>query len=66
MVPGGEIFPILSLRFRITDVRTGTIHITDEPRITRVYSGAGSGRTEFRNQVRERDRKCVITWHRQH
>ncbi|KAK9243143.1 hypothetical protein V1506DRAFT_555613 [Lipomyces tetrasporus] len=30
----------------------------EEASITRVYSGAGSGRTEkFRNQVRERDRK---------
>ncbi|KAK9328559.1 HNH endonuclease-domain-containing protein [Lipomyces starkeyi] len=60
--PGGDIFLILSLRFRSTDVESGTIHITDEPCITRVYSGAGSGRTEqFRNQVRKRDRKCVIT-----
>ncbi|KAK9350370.1 hypothetical protein V1523DRAFT_420090 [Lipomyces doorenjongii] len=40
----------------------GTISITDEPCITRVYSGADSlTTTEFLNQVRERDRKCVIT-----
>ncbi|KAK9490200.1 hypothetical protein V1508DRAFT_285246 [Lipomyces doorenjongii] len=40
----------------------GIICITDELSIVRLYSSQESGRTEkFRNRVRERDRKCVIT-----
>ncbi|KAK9349703.1 HNH endonuclease-domain-containing protein [Lipomyces doorenjongii] len=40
----------------------GMITFTDEPCITRVYSRTRSGRNEtFRNEVRERDGKCVIT-----
>ncbi|KAK9361218.1 hypothetical protein V1504DRAFT_452379 [Lipomyces starkeyi] len=41
--------------------RGGTILITDEPCITRIYSDAVSGDEHFRSEVRARDGKCVIT-----
>ncbi|KAK9241770.1 HNH endonuclease-domain-containing protein [Lipomyces tetrasporus] len=45
-----------------TDDDTDTISITDEPCIIRILSRTITGRDDaFRNQVRERDRKCVIT-----
>jgi hypothetical protein len=44
----------------VADLEIGTISITYEPCITRVFSSKESARTEkFRNQVRERDGKCV-------
>ncbi|KAK9317226.1 hypothetical protein V1522DRAFT_438706 [Lipomyces starkeyi] len=44
----------------IADLEIGTISITYEPCITRVFSSKESARTEkFRNQVRKRDGKCV-------
>ncbi|KAK9234188.1 HNH endonuclease-domain-containing protein [Lipomyces kononenkoae] len=43
-------------------IESGSISITDEPCITRVLSRSVSGRQDrFRNEVRERDGKCVIT-----
>ncbi|KAK9244174.1 HNH endonuclease-domain-containing protein [Lipomyces tetrasporus] len=41
----------------------GRISLADEPCVTRSYSDTDSGTTndEFQNQVRLRDRKCVIT-----
>ncbi|KAK9361339.1 hypothetical protein V1504DRAFT_432917 [Lipomyces starkeyi] len=45
-----------------SNIPGGTISITDELCIERLISSTASGRTEkFRNQVRERDGKCVIT-----
>ncbi|KAK9316645.1 hypothetical protein V1524DRAFT_426248 [Lipomyces starkeyi] len=41
--------------------RGGTILITDEPCMTRIYSDAVSGDEHFRSEVRARDGKCVIT-----
>ncbi|KAK9359996.1 hypothetical protein V1504DRAFT_440779 [Lipomyces starkeyi] len=59
--PGGNISTITQY-LEVADIEIGTISITDEPCITRVYSSKESARTEkFRNQVRERDGKCVIS-----
>ncbi|KAK9361217.1 hypothetical protein V1504DRAFT_96707 [Lipomyces starkeyi] len=42
--------------------RKGTMYITAEPCIARMYSSSVTGRNEqFKTQVRERDGKCVIT-----
>ncbi|KAK9353106.1 hypothetical protein V1523DRAFT_450331 [Lipomyces doorenjongii] len=55
---GGMILPPAKTPYS----RRHTISITDEPCITRIISRTTTGTNDaFRNQVRERDGRCVIT-----